>query len=163
MTRANQPNGRGDAMPISRRPRCFHAQRGAAAIEFAIVAVVFLTLLIGIAEMGRMLWTWNAAAEATRLGARLAVVCSMDAPIIKARMRETLPALADANITIAYLDPPNAPNTCTTATCKEVSVSLTGYTHQTIIPLVPLDVTLPAFQTTLPREYMESSGNPICN
>lgn len=143
-----------------RRP---HDQQGAAAVEFAVVAAVFFTLLIGIAEMGRLLWTWNAAAEATRRGARLAVVCSMNDADIKTHMREMLPALADSNISIDYLDPPNAPNTCTTATCKEVSVSLTGYTHQTIIPFVPLSVPLPAFQTTLPREFMESTGNPACN
>lgn len=143
-----------------RRPQ---GQQGAAAVEFAVVAAVFFTLLIGIAEMGRLLWTWNAAAEATRRGARLAVVCSMNDPDIKTHMREMLPALGNANISIDYLDPPNAPNTCTTATCKEVSVSLTGYTHQTIIPFVPLSVPLPAFQTTLPREFMESTGNPACN
>ena len=139
------------------------AQRGVAAVEFAIVASLFFTLLIGIAEMGRLLWTWNAAAEATHLGARLAVVCSMNDSHIKTRMRDMLPALSDANISIAYLNPPNPPNSCTTANCKEVSVSLAGYIHQTIIPFVPLSVTLPPFRTTLPREFMESSGNPICN
>lgn len=138
-------------------------QRGVAAVEFAVVASLFFTILIGIAEMGRLLWTWNAAVEATRRGARLAVVCSLDDSHIKTRMREMLPALSDANISIAYLNPPDAPNTCTTANCKAVSVSLTGYTHQTIIPFVPLSVPLPPFQTTLPREYMESSGNPVCN
>lgn len=143
--------------------RCPQGQQGAAAVEFAVIAAVFFTLLIGIAEMGRLLWTWNAAAEATRRGARLAVVCSMNDPDIKLHMREMLPALTNANISIDYLDPPNAPNTCTTATCKEVSVSLTGYTHQTIIPFVPLSVPLPPFQTTLPREFMNSTGNPACN
>jgi len=51
------------------------SQRGAAAVEFALVAIVFFMLLIGIVEMGRVLFTWNAAAEATRYGARVAVVC----------------------------------------------------------------------------------------
>ncbi|MCG2576461.1 pilus assembly protein [Dechloromonas sp. XY25] len=143
-----------------RRPQ---DQQGAAAVEFAVVAAVFFTLLIGIAEMGRLMWTWNAAAEATRRGARLAVVCSMNDANIKTHMREMLPALANSNISIDYLDPPNAPNTCTTATCKEVSVRLSGYTHQSFIPFVPLSVPLPPFQTTLPREFMESTGNPVCN
>lgn len=143
-----------------RRPQ---GQQGGAAVEFAVIAAVFFTLLIGIAEMGRLLWTWNAAAEATRRGARLAVVCSMNDVDIKTHMREMLPALANSNISIDYLDPPNAPNTCTSATCKEVSVRLTGYTHQTIIPFVPLSVPLPPFQTTLPREFMDSTGNPACN
>lgn len=133
-------------------------QHGVAAVEFALVASLFFTLLIGIAEMGRMLWTWNAAVEATRLGARLAVVCSLNEVSIRSRMQQMLPALANGNININYL-----PSGCTTANCRGVSVRLTGYTHQAIIPFVPLSVTLPPFQTTLPREYMESSGNPICS
>lgn len=138
-------------------------QRGATAVEFAIVAGVFFTLLIGCAEMGRMLWTWNAAAEATRFGARLAVVCSLGDAGIKAHMRDMLPALTNANITIEYLNPPDAPNSCTIDNCKEVRVKLTGFTHNAIVPFVPLSVTLPSFQTTLPREYMDSTGNPVCS
>lgn len=163
MTHARDTDSREGNPGSRRRSAVARTERGAAAVEFAVVAAVFFTILIGIAEMGRLLWTWNAAAEATRRGARLAVVCSMDDPIIKVRMREMLPALSDANIAIAYLDPPNPANSCTTATCKEVSVSLTGYTHQTVIPFVPLSLPLPAFQTMLPREFMESSGNPLCN
>lgn len=136
-------------------------QGGVAAVEFAVVAALFFTLLIGIMEFGRMLWTWNAAAEATRLGARLAVVCDKDASIIKTRMQEMLPSFATATITIDYLDPPNA--SCDVATCKSVRVRLSNYTHQTVIPFVPLAVPLPAFQTTLPRESMSSSGNPLCS
>ncbi|CAI08212.1 hypothetical protein ebA3709 [Aromatoleum aromaticum EbN1] len=136
-------------------------QGGVAAVEFAVVAALFFTLLIGIMEFGRMLWTWNAAAEATRLGARLAVVCDKeDAPIVETRMRQMLPSFAAATITIDYLDPPNA--SCDAATCKSVLVRLSDYTHQTIIPFIPLAVPLPAFQTTLPRESMSSSGNPVC-
>ncbi|WP_305074170.1 TadE family protein [Propionivibrio sp.] len=139
-------------------------QEGAAAVEFAIVASVFFMLLIGIMEMGRLLWTWNAAAEATRLGARLAVVCSKeDAEKIKGRMREMLPALtANSQIDIEYLNPPATPNSCTADTCKEVRVRLKDYSHQTIIPFVSLAIPLPPFQTTLPREYMNSDGNEIC-
>jgi Flp pilus assembly protein TadG len=140
-----------------------HRQRGAAAVEFAIVSALFFTVLIAVMEMGRLLWTWNAAAEATRLGARLAVVCDKNDPDIVARMMERLPALQSTNITIAYLDPPNAENTCTPATCKAVRVSLTGYTHTTVIPFIPVSITLPPFTTTLRKEYMDSTGNPVCN
>ncbi|AYH45637.1 TadE/TadG family type IV pilus assembly protein [Azoarcus sp. DN11] len=138
-------------------------QRGTTAVEFSIVALVFFTLLIGIMEMGRLLWTWNAAVEATRLGARLAVVCSMNDGAIASRMRGMLPALAVANIDIDYLNPPFADNTCTVDNCKAVRVRLTGYTHATVIPLVPLSLPIPPFQTTLPREGMNSIGNPLCS
>jgi len=138
-------------------------QAGVAAVEFALVAALFFTILLGAIEMARLLWTWNAAGEATRLGARLAIVCDINDPIIKSRMRQMLPAMQPANVTIDYLDPGNAPNTCSAATCKSVRVTLAGYTHVPIIPLVPLSIPIPPFQTTLPKEFMQSAGNPVCN
>ena len=138
-------------------------QAGVAAVEFALVAALFFTILLGAIEMARLLWTWNAAGEATRLGARLAIVCDINDPIIKSRMQQMLPALQPANVTIDYLDPGNAPNTCTAATCKSVRVTLAGYTHVPIVPFVPLSIPIPPFQTTLPKEFMQSAGNPVCN
>ena len=139
-------------------PRKLPRQRGVAAVEFALVASVFLTMLIGVMEMGRLLWTWNAAVEATRLGARVAVVCDINDAIVTTRMRQMLPSLANANITVTYL-----PNACTTATCTSVRVQLTGYTHQTIIPLAPISVSLPPFSTTLRKEFMQSTSNSACS
>lgn len=133
-------------------------QKGAAAVEFALVSTVFFMVLLGTVEMGRLLWTWNAAAEATRLGARMAVVCDVNDPSIKARMQERLPALQPGDIALTYL-----PAGCTDANCQSVRVSLAGYTHQPIIPFVGLSIPIAAFQTTLPREFMQSAGNPVCN
>lgn len=138
-------------------------QSGVAAVEFALVCTIFFTLLLGAVEMGRLLWTWNAATEATRLGARLAVVCDINDPDIKTRMIERLPSLSTSNIVVDYLNPPAANNTCTASTCKAVRVSLTGYEHDAIIPFLPLTLDLPAFTTTLRREHMQSSGNPACS
>ena len=136
----------------------FTAQRGAAAIEFAIVSAVFFMLLLGAIEMGRLLWTWNAATEATRLGARMAVDCDVNEPNIITRMQQRLPYLQPANVTVAYL-----PSGCTDANCQTVRVTLAGYTHQPIIPFIALSIPIPTFQTTLPREFMQSAGNPVCN
>jgi Flp pilus assembly protein TadG len=138
-------------------------QAGVAAVEFALICSLFVTILMGVIEMGRLLWTWNAATEATRLGARLAVVCDKDDADIKLKMIDRLPALDTSNITVTYLDPPNADNTCTPATCKAVRVALTGYEHDTIIPFLPLTLTLPPFTTTLRREHMQSASNPVCS
>ena len=110
--------------------------------------------------MGRLLWSWNAAVETTRYGARLAVVCDLDSTsqrLIKTKMITRLPALSSSNITIAY-----SPNSCTASTCTSVGVSLTGYTYKTFIPFVPLSLTLPAFTTTLRKEYMNSIDNQVC-
>jgi len=127
-------------------------------VEFALVAALFFAIVLGAMEMARLLWTWNAAGEATRLGARLAVVCDINDPTIIARMREMLPYLQPANVTIAYV-----PNGCNPLTCQSVRVTLAGYTHVPIIPFVPLSLPIPSFQTTLPKEFMQSTGNPICN
>ena len=46
-------------------------QRGAAALEFALVAIPLLTLLSGITELGRALYYYNTLAKSTRDAARL--------------------------------------------------------------------------------------------
>jgi len=138
-------------------------QRGVAAVEFALVAALFFTLLIGIMEMGRVLFYWNSAAEATRLGARIAVVCDLNDADIKARMQTMLSILQPVNINIGY-----EPAGCTVDSCQSVTVSiLPGVSVATFIPYVPMTLTLPPFSTTLPRESMRSTvggiANPVCS
>lgn len=129
-------------------------------VEFALVTLlIFFPLLLGIMEFGRWLFTLNAAAEATRLGARLAVVCSnssADVVKIKERMRFFVGSLADDQIVIDY-EPP----LCDTATCT-VTVSLVNATFTPLIPYFGVPVSIPPFTTTLTREYMNSAGNPVC-
>jgi len=139
-------------------------------VEFAIVAVVFFALLLGIMDFGRMLFTWNAASEATRWGARIAVVCDKLTPDqVRDRMRKILPGLANANIVINFYDPPGTVNNaCTKATCKAVEVSLTGFSFDPISPFMPFGlITVPDFRTYLVRESMEAINaagdqNPVC-
>jgi Flp pilus assembly protein TadG len=147
-----------NALTCSRR-----RQRGATAVEFALVAAVFLMLLLGICEMGRVLYYWNAATEATRLGARVAAVCDPNSPAIKNRMHDILDQLPTANINVAY-----EPAGCDLTSCLSVTVSIAaGTSVATYIPYVPLALTLPALSTTLPRESMRSTvdgmANPQCN
>ena len=75
-------------------------------VEFAIVAAVFLTLMLGIMDFGRMLFTWNATAEATRWGARIAVVCDKLTPDqVRDKMKQIMPQLTNANIVINWYNP----------------------------------------------------------
>jgi hypothetical protein len=148
--------------------RC--AQAGATVVEFAIAAVVFFALVLGIMDFGRMLLTWNAAAEATRWGARIAVVCDKPTPAqVRDRMRKILPQLTDANIVINYYDPAGTVNNaCDKASCKAVEVSLAGFSFDPISPFMPWGLlTVPDFRTYLPRESMEAidaagDQNPVC-
>lgn len=132
-------------------------QKGATAVEFALVALFFLTLLIGIMEFGRWLFTLNAASEATRWGARLAVVCDMNDADIKARMRAISRGLTDAQISISY-----APAACDTSACL-VTVTLSGVTFTPLIPFMGVAVPVPPYRTSLPRELMDSADNPVCS
>jgi TadE-like protein len=149
-------------------PAC--RMHGAAIIEFAIVAVVFFMLLLGVMDFGRMLFTWNAAAEATRWGARVAVVCDKLTPDqIRDKMKRILPQLTNANIVINYYNPEGTiNNACDKSTCKGAEVSLTGFAFTPISPFMGFGLTaVPAFPTYLPRESMEATNaagdqNPVC-
>lgn len=138
-------------------------QRGAAAVEFAIIALMFFTLLLGIMEFGRWLFLLNGANEATRLGARLAVVCSMDDSEdnltgIRARMS----ALTGGGIPADRMVLDYAPASCTAATCRTVTARIVGAEFTPMIPFFGLPLPIPEFPTSLPREYMNSAGNPVC-
>lgn len=146
------------------------SQAGTTIIESAITAVVLFSLVLGIMDFGRMLFTWNAAAEATRWGARIAVVCDKLTPDqVRDRMRNILPQLTNANIVINYYDPPGTiNNACDKANCKAVEVSLVGFSFDPISPFLPFGLTpVPDFRTYLPRESMEAidaagDQNPVC-
>jgi Flp pilus assembly protein TadG len=152
-----------------RRVSCT-SQSGAAIVEFAIAAVVFFSLLLGIMDFGRMLFTWNAAAEATRWGARIAVVCDKLTPNqVRDRMRKILPGLTNANIVINWYNPAGTVNNaCDKASCKAVEVSLTGFNFTPISPFLPFGLSMvPDFRTYLLRESMEAVNaagdqNPVC-
>lgn len=48
--------------------------RAASAAEFALVLPLMLLLLLGMLDVGRLMWTWNRAEKATQMGVRYAVV-----------------------------------------------------------------------------------------
>lgn len=144
--------------PIRRSALLRARQRGAAVVEFALVLAVFVTILFAVLEFGRVLFYWNTASEALRLGARTAVVCDVGSPVVQQRITSLLPMLNASNVNVSYL-----PSGCDVTSCKSVTVSITGVTVNTMIPLVPLTLTMPPFTTTLPRESLtSSSGGPVC-
>ena len=140
-----------------------------AIVEFALVALlIFFPLLLGIMEFGRWLFTLNAAAEATRLGARLAVVCSnssADIVKIKERMRFFVGTVTNNQISITYQPGAGCDtdwNADVANRCESVTVELNGATFTPLIPYFGVPVSIPPFTTTLPREFMKSASNPVC-
>jgi Flp pilus assembly protein TadG len=133
-------------------------QHGVLVVEFALVALLFFTLLLGIMEFGRLMFTLNAATEATRLGARLAAVCDQNDPDIKTKMRSFLMGVSEAQIVLQY-----APANCDASNCRTVEVSLVNASFTPLIPFMGAAIPLPSFITSLPREMMNSTDNPVCS
>lgn len=140
------------------------AQFGATTIEFAFVLLILLTFVLGITDFSRMLFTWNAANEATRAGARYAVACddTSNKAAVLARMQALLPQIS--GIDLAW-----TPAGCLPATCEGVTVTITNLNYQWISPIAGLAAMapfpMPSFSTFLPREVMRQDPNSgaICS
>ena len=145
-------------MNVQRKMAVRRKQFGAALVEFAIAAAVLVSVLIGIMEFSRILFYWNTATEAARLGARVATVCDVGSSVVNTKMKQLLPLLTDTNIQVTY-----TPSGCGASSCTFVTVGYTGVTVNTFIPFVPISMALPSFSTTLPRESLTSStGGSVC-
>jgi hypothetical protein len=139
-------------------------QSGATAVEFALVLVIFLTFLLGITDFSRMLFTWNAANEATRAGARYAVVCddTGNSAQVLSKMQVLLPQIQSINL--AWV-----PASCNAATCEGVTLTITNLDYQWISPIAGLAklpaIRMPSFSTYLSREVMRQDPNSpaICS
>ncbi|QAU33453.1 TadE family protein [Janthinobacterium sp. 17J80-10] len=141
------------------------SQSGATTVEFALSLLVFLTFMLGITDFSRMLFTWNAANEATRLGARYAVVCSDAATpgAVLAKIQALLPQVSAVDLAWAPLN-------CTPANCEGVTVRIPpgALNYQWISPITGLSAQvfpMPTFSTYLPREIMrqDPNSNTICS
>jgi|OpeIllAssembly_1097287.scaffolds.fasta_scaffold99407_3 Flp pilus assembly protein TadG len=152
--------------PVHPRSR----QRGASALEFALVAMLgFLPLLFGIVQMGLVFFSVNFAAEATRHVARTAVVCGTSPEQqakIKAHITALLPAVFQDGtaIDIDY----NQPAACTNPGQPCVTVTVApGIQVPNVIPFWGFSWPLPTLRTTLTPESLASSidgsANPVCN
>jgi Flp pilus assembly protein TadG len=49
-------------------------RRGQAMVEFSLVFIIFLMLMVGLFELGRVVWIYTTVAHAARQGARYAMV-----------------------------------------------------------------------------------------
>jgi Flp pilus assembly protein TadG len=143
---------------IKHRPQT--RTRGSATVEYALVLIPFLMFLLGVLDFSRLLYTWNMANEATRAGARYAVVCAdpTNNDRIMTAMQQRLPA-------IASIDVQWQPAGCNPATCEGVTVAVTDMQFTWIAPLpgtlTRAVIMMPGFSTYLPREMMRYDAS-IC-
>jgi Flp pilus assembly protein TadG len=148
-------------------------QSGATAVEFALVLILFLTFFLGVVDLVRMLWTWNAANEATRWGARISVICNTGTAskaFVLSKMQNFLPQLTTTNVQIDWYDSSGAiSTTCDSTNCAGVSVRITGLTYQWISPIGFANyagvLPMPGFSTYLPREIMgqDPNSSAVCS
>jgi Flp pilus assembly protein TadG len=103
--------------------RLWSDRRGVAAIEFAIVAPVFLTLTLGALEFGRMFYVRQCLEYATEQAARYySLNPSAAASDVTTRLKSYLVSGISASVTVSYTDTTNCNSnayvTCTTVTVK---------------------------------------------
>ena len=143
-------------------------EKGTSVAEFAIVALVFFMILIGIIEFGRLLYTHNALTDAARRGARYATLhagnkgeCVQNA-VVYGETRvdpETCELIGTPTALISGLTPGNVfvdyqgvgehPYNMNTGT---VTVTIENYFFNLSIPLFTRTLDMPAYTTTLPAE-----------
>ncbi|MBI5278024.1 MAG: pilus assembly protein [Burkholderiales bacterium] len=134
-------------------------QRGAATVEFAVIAIVFFVLLLGMIQAGWLLFQWNAAADATRRGARTAAIVAMnDRAAIERAMLLPLAGLEGATVNIEYSPDGvdfSAGSCAGRGTCNYVRVSLAyQFRPQFVFGTLPTPIAMPTFSTTLPVEAL---------
>ncbi len=143
----------------NRKPlQTLRRQRGAAAAEYAVTVIYWVALTFAAIEMGRVMYMITATYEATRIGARYAIVCSLDEAAVKTRMTNFLPILQNSNISVSY-----AGGTCTTTSCDSTDVRITNVPFSTIIPLIPMSFTLPPASTSMYPETRRAQSDPVCS
>ncbi len=144
-------------------------ERGATLLEFAIGATVFLTVMFGVVELGRLFWTHNALRDAARRGTRYATVRKNDAAGLLAvkkvvvygdpnanpsTAKPIVPGLTTGNVAVSYQ------NYNGIQLSSRATVSISSYKFQFSVPLVGTSVTLPSYRTSLPGE---SAGFVPCD
>ena len=150
------------------RNKCDNLERGAATVEFALTAAFFFMMVVVVLAGGLLFWTRNALVEATRRGARFAATqaasSSAGAVTSGTNVGPSLTAIRNyalygnaagtgsklvdnlqpANITVEYRNFGVATGT--------VSVSITGYTYNFVVPGINRQITMPPYRSTIAGE-----------
>ncbi|WP_439862117.1 TadE/TadG family type IV pilus assembly protein [Pseudomonas sp. MBLB4136] len=150
--------------------------QGVYVVEFAIIGLLLFTLLFGVLEMGRLLFTVNALDEVVRRGARLAAVCAIgDQTTVKQRAifndagdssaSPLIASLQTSDLSLTYLDEngavvANPGDPANLSSIRFVQLSVEDFPFTLLIP-PPLGgaITLPVFRAILPRESLGSDGD----
>lgn len=140
-------------------------QGGLASVELAIIAVVFMIILMGAIEVSRLLFTWNTLDAVAQRAARVAAVCPPNHSRIfqvaqfgsPTGTASVLPGFTASDIDLKYLDSDfnEVTDLSDIVSMRYVRASIINYTHQLAIPFIRDGVIpTPPFTSTLPRESL---------
>lgn len=155
-----------------------HNERGTTIAEFAVVALLFFTLIFAIIEFGRLLYTHNALTDATRRGARYAVLHNGLTEADKQAVRNFVvygpngafdvdgnptspPLINDLTTEMVEVDfegvdldgDPDTPGTTNFGSnLGTATVRIENYQFNLSIPVIGRTLTLPEYTTTLTAE-----------
>ena len=148
-------------------------ERGSTMAEMAIIAGVFLMILISIIEFSRLLYTHNALTDAARRGARYAAIHKQSAAecvrnVVKygSYIDESngceptgpplINAIDTATIRVTYrgsdTDNDGVADTSYGTNLGTVTVSIENYNFNFLIPYFRVQLNMPHYTTTLPAE-----------
>ena len=131
-------------------------ERGAALLEFAIGATIFVSAMFGVLEVGRMLWVHNSLVDATRRAARYAVNHNMSTQAqteaknmavygnAAGTGQPLVPDLSVAQVKITHQNFELGGGT--------VTAEIEAYDFSFVLPLVSKTMRLPAYKTSLTAE-----------
>ncbi len=84
--------------------------RGQAAVEFALIVPVFMLLLVGLLDVGRVVFASNDASHASRDATRFASVSPLDCDSIFYVIQHQIQGSASVTVTVSYRAIPSSSN-----------------------------------------------------
>lgn len=117
------------SIPLSRKS--YRERRGAALVEFALVAPVFLLLIVGSIEFGRAIMVQEALTNASREGARVGVLDGATTSDVTTAVNTYLTGMSISGATTSVS--PTDPGTTANGTQVTVLVSI-PYSTVTWVP-----------------------------
>ena len=141
-------------------------ERGAALVEFALAAAIFMTAIFAVLEFGVLLWTHNALTDAARRGARYAVnqcnpadaACAGSSTSIERTKNVVVygtssPASGAQPIVRGLTTDKVQVNYASFGvSAGKVTVSVDSFDYGFVLPLLGSAIRMPAYRTTLTGE-----------
>ena len=156
------------------------SQRGTTILEFTFIAVTFITMLLAITSGANLYFTHNALVEATRRGARFAATQAASTPAgttTACAVNNSGPSLTAIRNFAVYGNAAGTgsplvgnlqPTNVNVEYCNfgvgsgSVSVYISGYSYDVLIPFINLQLNMPDNRTTVRGESAGTFPTPEC-